>query len=231
MRARSAIPRPAVGLHSVVPPRRVGGNLDIRDLTAGTRLYLPVAVSPALSSVGGTHAAQGDDEVCGTAIKSPMNVVLMVDRIKSATRNPTVPHSWRRHPPPGRQRLQGHLRNRPRPDVGCARCRVHPDRPAMRRSAELENLSALCVRRTRWQRPTDAGFPTSQCMKQLTMMKPAPGLAAKGNEAEMKQTKGRAKFGAYGNGSPAICLREELRSFCCMPAGVSRKPTSSAINC
>ena len=33
------------GLHSVVPPRRVGGNLDIRDLSAGTELYLPVEVT------------------------------------------------------------------------------------------------------------------------------------------------------------------------------------------
>ncbi|MGW8172437.1 MAG: hypothetical protein ACWGHV_12825 [Stutzerimonas stutzeri] len=33
------------GLHSVVPPRRVGGNLDIRDLAAGTMLYLPVEVA------------------------------------------------------------------------------------------------------------------------------------------------------------------------------------------
>ena len=64
------------GLHSVVPPRRVGGNLDIRDLAAGTVLYLPVEVAGALFSVGDTHAAQGDGEVCGTAIESPMNVVL-----------------------------------------------------------------------------------------------------------------------------------------------------------
>ncbi|WP_342362552.1 acetamidase/formamidase family protein [Terrarubrum flagellatum] len=67
------------GLHSVVPPRRVGGNLDIRDLTAGVVLYLPVEVPGALFSVGDTHAAQGDGEVCGTAIESPMNVVLTFD--------------------------------------------------------------------------------------------------------------------------------------------------------
>ncbi|RUU06294.1 acetamidase, partial [Mesorhizobium sp. M7A.T.Ca.TU.009.01.3.2] len=53
------------GHHSVVPPRRVGGNLDIRDLAAGTTLYLPVEVAGALFSVGDTHAAQGDGEVCG----------------------------------------------------------------------------------------------------------------------------------------------------------------------
>jgi acetamidase/formamidase len=72
------------GHHSVVPPRRVGGNLDIRDLAAGTVLYLPVEVTGALFSVGDTHAAQGDGEVCGTAIESPMDVVLTLDVVKDA---------------------------------------------------------------------------------------------------------------------------------------------------
>ena len=72
------------GLHSVVPPRRMGGNLDIRDLAAGTVLYLPVEVAGALFSVGDTHAVQGDGEVCGTAIESPMNVVLTFDVEKGA---------------------------------------------------------------------------------------------------------------------------------------------------
>lgn len=73
-----------LGLHSVIPPRRVGGNLDIRDLAAGTVLYLPVEVPGGLLSVGDTHAAQGDGEVCGTAIESPMDAVLTVDLIKNA---------------------------------------------------------------------------------------------------------------------------------------------------
>ncbi|WP_102960860.1 acetamidase/formamidase family protein [Mangrovicella endophytica] len=72
------------GHHTVVPPRRVGGNLDIRDLSAGTTLYLPVEVAGALFSVGDTHAAQGDGEVCGTAIESPMNAVLTLDLVKGA---------------------------------------------------------------------------------------------------------------------------------------------------
>jgi acetamidase/formamidase len=74
----------APGLHSIVPPRRVGGNMDIRDLSAGTTLYLPVEVEGALFSVGDTHAAQGDGEVCGTAIESPMDVVLTIDLVKDA---------------------------------------------------------------------------------------------------------------------------------------------------
>lgn len=72
------------GLHSVVPPRRVGGNLDIRDLAAGTTLYLPVEVAGGLLSLGDTHAAQGDGEVCGTAIESPMDVTLTLDLVKGA---------------------------------------------------------------------------------------------------------------------------------------------------
>lgn len=76
------------GLHSVVPPRRVGGNLDIRDLNAGTVLYLPVEVAGALFSVGDTHAAQGDGEVCGTAIESPMDVVLTLDLVRGEPEDP-----------------------------------------------------------------------------------------------------------------------------------------------
>lgn len=71
------------GLHSIVPPRRVGGNMDIRDLAAGTELYLPVEVAGGLFSIGDTHAAQGDGEVCGTAIESPMNAVVTLDLVKN----------------------------------------------------------------------------------------------------------------------------------------------------
>src|SRR4030095_8726058 len=67
------------GLHSVVPPRRVGGNLDVRDLAAGAILYLPVEVEGALFSIGDGHAVQGDGEVCGTAIETPLSVTLTLD--------------------------------------------------------------------------------------------------------------------------------------------------------
>ncbi len=72
------------GLHSVVPPRRVGGNLDIRDLTRGSKLYLPVEVEGALFSVGDTHACQGDGEVCGTAVETAMSVELKFGLLKGA---------------------------------------------------------------------------------------------------------------------------------------------------
>ena len=51
---------------------------------AGTELYLPVEVAGGLFSVGDTHAAQGDGEVCGTAIESPMEVALRFDLVKGA---------------------------------------------------------------------------------------------------------------------------------------------------
>lgn len=66
----------APGIHSVVPPRNVGGNLDIRQLGVGATLFLPVEVEGALFGAGDTHAAQGDGEVCGTGIESPMSIVL-----------------------------------------------------------------------------------------------------------------------------------------------------------
>ena len=66
---------PAVdGTHSTGPPRRVGGNLDVKHLTAGSAVYLPVEVEDALFSVGDGHAAQGDGEVCVTAIETPLEV-------------------------------------------------------------------------------------------------------------------------------------------------------------
>ncbi|MFO7545877.1 MAG: acetamidase/formamidase family protein [Trueperaceae bacterium] len=82
------------GLHSVVPPREVGGNLDIRDVVEGSTLFLPVQVPGALFSVGDTHACQGDGEVCGTAVETAMRVRLRFDVKKgSPIRRPqyTVP--------------------------------------------------------------------------------------------------------------------------------------------
>lgn len=68
------------GALSTIPPRRHGGNMDTKHLTKGARLYLPVEVPGALYSMGDGHAAQGDGEVCGTAIETPMraNVRLTV---------------------------------------------------------------------------------------------------------------------------------------------------------
>jgi len=61
------------GRHSTVPPRWHGGNLDCRELVAGSTVYLPIPVEGALLSVGDGHAAQGDGEVSGTAIECPLD--------------------------------------------------------------------------------------------------------------------------------------------------------------
>jgi len=52
-----------------IPPRETAGNLDVKQLCAGTTLLIPVQVEGALFSVGDAHFAQGDGEVCGTAIE------------------------------------------------------------------------------------------------------------------------------------------------------------------
>jgi acetamidase/formamidase len=65
-------PPPAWGMISSLPPRKHGGNLDNKELVAGTRLFLPVHVPGGLLSVGDGHGAQGDGEVCVTAIETAL---------------------------------------------------------------------------------------------------------------------------------------------------------------
>ena len=94
------------GLHSIVPPRRMGGNMDIRDLSAGTELYLPVEVAGGLFSVGDTHATQGDGEVCGTAIESPCSLAARFELDEGRqSRLPALHHAGPGRPPPRRQGL------------------------------------------------------------------------------------------------------------------------------
>jgi acetamidase/formamidase len=67
---------PVDGPRSTIPPDLHGGNMDTRHLTAGATLFLPVFVPGARLSVGDGHAAQGDGEVCGTAVETPMRVTV-----------------------------------------------------------------------------------------------------------------------------------------------------------
>ena len=60
------------GIHSTVPPRSTGGNIDCRELVAGSRLFLPIAVPGALLSAGDGHAVQGDGEVGQVALECPL---------------------------------------------------------------------------------------------------------------------------------------------------------------
>ena len=64
------------GEHSTMPPRRTGGNMDIKHLTVGTTAFLPVEVEGALFSTGDAHAAQGDGEVCVTAVETWSEVTM-----------------------------------------------------------------------------------------------------------------------------------------------------------
>ena len=65
------------------PPGPFGGNLDVRELCAGSKLYLPVFVPGALFSCGDGHAAQGDGEVCINGIECPLDVTLRFHLHKS----------------------------------------------------------------------------------------------------------------------------------------------------
>jgi formamidase len=78
----SAVPPSVADGLRTIPPRETGGNLDIRQLVGGSRLYLPVDVPGALFSIGDIHFAQGDGEVCGTAIEvaGSVTVALHVHR-------------------------------------------------------------------------------------------------------------------------------------------------------
>ena len=67
------------GRLTTIPPRANGGNVDVRDLVVGSTFWLPVLADGALFSTGDCHSAQGQGEVCGTAIESPMTVKMRFD--------------------------------------------------------------------------------------------------------------------------------------------------------
>lgn len=64
------------GRLTTIPPRENGGNIDIRHLTPGAKVFFPVLVPGALFSCGDCHSAQGDGEVNGTGIETRMSVTL-----------------------------------------------------------------------------------------------------------------------------------------------------------
>jgi formamidase len=83
-------PEAANGLRTI-PPREIGGNLDVRQLVAGSRLWLPVDVPGALFSAGDLHFAQGDGEVCGTAIEVAGAVTVRFGLVEGAARRSRFP--------------------------------------------------------------------------------------------------------------------------------------------
>ena len=67
---------PETGPRSTIPPDLHGGNMDTRHLVAGSTLFLPVFHPGARFSIGDGHATQGDGEVSGTAIETPMRALV-----------------------------------------------------------------------------------------------------------------------------------------------------------
>jgi acetamidase/formamidase len=86
------------GVHSTGPPRRCGGNIDCKELVAGTTLFLPIPVDGALVSAGDGHAAQGDGEVSQLAIEAPVEraqlTLLARDDLPLATPIAWTPEAW-----------------------------------------------------------------------------------------------------------------------------------------
>lgn len=77
---------PAEGEYTVTgAPRHFGGNMDVRDVTIGSRVYLPVMQAGALFSAGDGHGMQGDGEICTTGLETPMHAILEFHLHKART--------------------------------------------------------------------------------------------------------------------------------------------------
>ena len=135
------------GRLTTIPPRENGGNIDIRHLTPGSVVQFPVLVPGALFSCGDCHAAQGDGEVNGTGIETPMTVTLRFDLHKGANipelRFTTAAGAQtdRR----GHRRLLRDDRARPRPLPQRAAGDPLHDRPSRRRTTRMTREQAYCL--------------------------------------------------------------------------------------
>jgi formamidase len=96
----AAIPEGKIAVEGLrtIPPRENCGNADIKQLTRGSKLFVPVAVDGALYSVGDGHYAQGDSECCGTAIEMGATAVVRFRIHKQEAKNKNIlwPRFW--HP-------------------------------------------------------------------------------------------------------------------------------------
>ncbi|WP_337100020.1 acetamidase/formamidase family protein [Paenibacillus sp. YIM B09110] len=92
------MPPDEADIHSTWPPRFCGGNLDCKELVAGSTLYLPIPVDGAYLAIGDGHARQGDGEVSCQAIECPMELVdVTVELLQNQTlKNPraNTPSGW-----------------------------------------------------------------------------------------------------------------------------------------
>jgi acetamidase/formamidase len=91
------MPPAEAGVHSTIPPRSTGGNIDCKELIVGSTLYLPIEVEGGLFSTGDGHAAQGDGEISITAIECPMQADLtfdLLDDMPLTTPVANTPAGW-----------------------------------------------------------------------------------------------------------------------------------------
>ena len=82
------VPTDEAGVFAPFPPHRGGGNMDNRHLIAGSKLWLPLWCEGALFSCGDAHAAQGDGEVCVSAIECAMRATLRLTLLKRPSPTP-----------------------------------------------------------------------------------------------------------------------------------------------
>jgi acetamidase/formamidase len=86
------------GVHSTIPPRPTGGNIDCKELVQGSTLFLPIEVDGGLLSAGDGHAAQGDGEVGQLAIECPLEHVRLTvtvrDDLSLSTPVARTPSAW-----------------------------------------------------------------------------------------------------------------------------------------
>jgi acetamidase/formamidase len=92
------MPPDEAGWHSTTPPRVCGGNIDCKELVAGSTLYLPIPVKGAYFSTGDGHARQADGEVSGTGIECPMDRVELTfdlyEDLKLESPRANTPAGW-----------------------------------------------------------------------------------------------------------------------------------------
>jgi acetamidase/formamidase len=92
------MPPDTPGVHTTMTPRYCGGNIDCKELIAGSTLYLPIPVAGGLFSVGDGHAVQGDGEVGCPALECPMDLVKLTfsvrDDIHLTMPRAKTPTSW-----------------------------------------------------------------------------------------------------------------------------------------
>jgi len=76
---------PEMGAATTGPAGDYGGNMDLKEVTEGNTLYLPVYVQGALLHLGDAHAIQGEGELCGTAMEMPATITVKIDLVKGKT--------------------------------------------------------------------------------------------------------------------------------------------------